>query len=129
MPLPSIVAKVNRAITNRIISRFAGTIAPFAMVQHFGRRSGKPFRTPVMGFPAGDKMWFALTYGAEVDWVRNVLAAGRCVIEYRRSNIALISPVLIQGDPDNQPFPFVVRMILRLTHVSDFLNLEVARER
>jgi hypothetical protein len=36
----------------------------------------KPFRSP-------DGFVIALTYGPDRDWVRNVLAAGGCTIEWR----------------------------------------------
>lgn len=126
MPIPVFVATSNRAITNPITRRFAGRIPPFAIVEHRGRKSGKTFRTPVMVFPHGDEMVFALTYGKDVDWVKNVLAEGGCTIEYRRRRIALSDPTLSHGRPEDQPLPIVVRTVLRIIRVSDFLRLQTS---
>lgn len=46
------------------------------VVVHQGRRSGKEYQTPVNVFAAPDGYVLALTYGADTDWVKNVLAAG-----------------------------------------------------
>ena len=39
--------------------------------------------TPLAVFRRGDRRVFALTYGPDVHWVKNVLAAGRCEIVTR----------------------------------------------
>jgi deazaflavin-dependent oxidoreductase (nitroreductase family) len=50
------------------------------MVVHRGRRSGRRYRTPVLAFRVDDGYVVALFYGADRDWVRNVLAAGGCTL-------------------------------------------------
>ncbi len=123
MTLPSIVAKANRRIVNPVFRQFAGKIPPFAIVEHRGRKSGKLFRTPLMVFPAGDEMLVALTYGKDADWVKNIVAAGECTMEYRQQRIALTAPRLSRTNPNDQPFPFLVRTVLRIMQVNDFLRL------
>src|SRR5215213_7958491 len=113
MPLPKVVARANRKITNPITRRFAGRLAPFALVEHRGRKSGKLFRTPVMTFTHRNDRIFALSYGKDVDWVKNVLAADGCTVEYKRQRIRLAGPALVRGSPNDQPLPAFVRMILR----------------
>src|SRR5439155_5642221 len=76
MPLPRAVARFNRSVTNVLTRRFAATLPGFAVVEHRGRRSGRPYRTPVNAFRRGDGYLFALTYGPGSDWVRKVLASG-----------------------------------------------------
>ena len=80
MPLPRGVARFNRRATNRVTRRIAGWIPGFAIVLHTGRRSGRTYRTPVNAFRGGDGYRIALTYGADSDWVRNVMDAGGCEI-------------------------------------------------
>src|SRR5215831_15260228 len=92
MPIPRGVARFNKRVTNRITGHFAGWMPGFAIVTHTGRRSGRTYRTPVNVFRDGERYLFALTYGAESDWVRNVLAAGRCQIRTRRANVELVAP-------------------------------------
>jgi deazaflavin-dependent oxidoreductase (nitroreductase family) len=124
MPFPGVVARFNRRVTNPVIGGVAGTVGSLAIVEHRGRRTGKRYRTPVMAFPKGEDVIFALTYGTEVDWVKNVIAAGGCTIEYRRRSIRLAGPRLEQGSPA-AAFPWVVRTFLRLLRVRDVLRLRV----
>ena len=123
MPVPMAVAKFNRAVVNPVARRFAGRIAPFAIVEHRGRKSGTDYRTPVMVFPSGDRFLFALTYGPETDWVRNVLAEGGCSVEYRKQRITLTDPRLSVGLPEGAALPGLVRSVLSALGVNDFLTL------
>jgi deazaflavin-dependent oxidoreductase (nitroreductase family) len=124
MPISHAVARVNRRLTNRITRRFAGRIPPFAIVIHRGRKSGTTYRTPVMIFPTPDGFAVALTYGPDTDWVRNVVAAGGCTVEYRRRTIPLAAPRLVCTGDDGRPsLPAPVRLALRLLRVDDYLLL------
>jgi hypothetical protein len=53
----------------------------FAIVQHRGRRSGQVYTTPVVTVPIVDGFIILLTFGADTDWCRNVLAAGQCTLQ------------------------------------------------
>ena len=48
----------------------------FGIVTHRGRKSGRIYHTPVNVFRRGDAYLFFLTYGSDVQWVKNVLASG-----------------------------------------------------
>ena len=54
----------------------AGRLPGFAVVAHVGRRSGRAYRTPANLFETDGRPVVALTYGADSQWVRNVLGAG-----------------------------------------------------
>jgi deazaflavin-dependent oxidoreductase (nitroreductase family) len=118
MPLPKRLARFNRVVTNRITGPLAHRLPGFAIVTHTGRRTGRAHRNPVNIFRAGDRWVFALTYGRDVQWVRNVLAAGRCEVETRGERIRLVDPEIVQ-DPRLVPAP--VRAILRAIRVGDFM--------
>jgi F420H(2)-dependent quinone reductase len=53
---------------------------PFALVRHVGRKTGKAYETPLLLAPLGPDFVAELTYGPEVAWYRNVVAAGRCTV-------------------------------------------------
>src|ERR1700712_5003261 len=53
---------------------------PFALVRHVGRKTGKPYETPLMLATLGPDFVAELTYGPQVAWYRNVVAAGRCTV-------------------------------------------------
>jgi deazaflavin-dependent oxidoreductase (nitroreductase family) len=126
MPLPSRLGRFNRHVTNPIlwpvVARLPGS--GFGRVVHVGRRSGQVYRTPMLGFRAGDRMVFALTYGPGTQWVQNVLAAGACEFETRRRTRHLVEPRLVH-DPARRLVPPIVRRILGGLDVDDFLELRV----
>ena len=78
--MPAWTARWNRGVNNRLFSRIAPFVPPYALVIHRGRRSGAEYRTPVLGFRWGDAILVALPYGEGSDWVRNLLAAGEGVV-------------------------------------------------
>lgn len=53
---------------------------PLALIRHVGRRTGRTYETPLVLARIPDGFVAELTYGADVDWYRNVTAAGRCVV-------------------------------------------------
>jgi deazaflavin-dependent oxidoreductase (nitroreductase family) len=93
------------------------------MVIHRGRRSGRLYQTPVNVFAAKDGYDFALTYGPDTDWVKNVLAAGGCALRTRGHAIRLTSPRLYHDESRRAIRP-VERQVLRLIGVADFLFLK-----
>jgi deazaflavin-dependent oxidoreductase (nitroreductase family) len=122
VPIPKSVARFNKHVTNRLTGRVAGWLPGFAIVIHVGRKSGNEYRTPVNVFRDGDRYVFALTYGRDTDWVRNVTAAGRCRIETRGKTLSLDAPVLFR-DPSRRLIPVPARWILGVLQVADFLAM------
>jgi deazaflavin-dependent oxidoreductase (nitroreductase family) len=120
MPIPKLVAALNKKATNHVTTPFARHLPGFAVVTHLGRRSGRSYRTPVNVFRRGDDYVFALTYGPDADWVRNVEAAGECDIESRGRTIHLVEPRRFT-DPTGRDVPGPVRAILRLIGVDEFM--------
>lgn len=80
MQMPQGLARFNRHVTNPIQRLWAGWLPPFAIVEHVGRRSGKPYRTPVNVFSTDvdgkPGVAILLTYGPDRDWLKNLNAAG-----------------------------------------------------
>lgn len=125
MPLSRRVARFNRAVTNRGLGRVAPWLSGFGVVHHLGRRSGRTYRTPVNLFRSGRTYTVALTYGSGADWVQNVLAAGTCDLETRRTLHHLVEPGLSVG-AGAVAMPLLVRAILRIVAVDEFLHLDLA---
>ena len=101
----------------------------FGVLAYRGRKSGKAYRTPLNAFRHGDDWVIALTYGSDVQWVKNVLAGGEATLEKRGGRIGLTDPELIT-DPERRLMPFPVRQVLGLMRVSEFLRMRPApRER
>ena len=125
MPLPTGLARFNRVVTNRVVGPFAARLPGFAIVTHVGRRSGREHSNPVNLFRRGDRYVIALTYGADSQWVRNVLAAGEVDVETRGRRIPLVEPEVVH-DERQSLVPSPVRPILRATNVTDFMLLRRA---
>jgi deazaflavin-dependent oxidoreductase (nitroreductase family) len=122
MPIPRGVARFNKHVTNHVTRHIAWWVPGFAIVTHVGRQSGRTYRTPVNVFRDGDRYVFALTYGKDSDWVRNVIAAGGCEVETRRRTVTLRRPHLFT-DPTQRVVPPPARWILKALDVVDFLAL------
>jgi deazaflavin-dependent oxidoreductase (nitroreductase family) len=125
MAIPKAVARFNNRVTNRVSRPFAGHLPGFAVVTHVGRRSGRAYRTPVNMFRDGERYVFALTYGADSQWVRNVMAAGSCEVRTQGRTVRLCEPRIFT-DPDRRLVPGPVRLALQILDVSDFLSMRPA---
>ena len=122
MALPKRLARFNRRVTNRITGPFARSLPGFGVVVHTGRASGRSYRTPVNVFATTDGYVVALTYGADSDWVKNVLAAGGCELEHRGQRVRVTVGAVIRDDSGGQ-VPGPVRRILRGLGVAEYLEL------
>lgn len=115
-----------RPFTTRFVNPLsrlvAGRLPWFAIVHQVGRRSGRRHDTPMNVFRHDGDWVFALTYGADVDWVRNVLAAGECTITTRGRLVHLVEPELVV-DPQRRLVPQPVRAFLGLLRVTEFLRM------
>ena len=80
MQLPQWLARFNRHVTNPIQRLWAGWAPTFGILEHVGRKSGKPYRTPLTVFSTNDDgqagVAILLTYGPNRDWLKNITASG-----------------------------------------------------
>ena len=111
-------------IFNRLSIHVAGRLPWFAILTTVGRRSGKTYRTPINVFRRGDAYVFALTYGSDVQWLKNIMAAGDCWMQTRGRDVHLVEPELIL-DPDLGLLPPPVRMFLTFDRVTELLRMRV----
>lgn len=114
-------------VVNPLTRRFVQYLPGFAVIGYRGRSSGKHFRTPMNVFRDGDDYIFALTYGSDVDWVRNVMAAGRADLQVGRRRVELTDPQLFT-DPERRLVPLPVRLFLGLIRVDEFLRMRPASD-
>lgn len=120
------VARLNRRVLNHLTRPLARYLPGFGVIIHRGRQSGRIYETPVNVFRRSDGYVVALTYGTDADWVRNVLTAGNCdLVTHGRRTRLVVSH--IEHDEQLRLVPALVRLILRLVHVADFLHLRLAQ--
>ena len=124
-PPLAVIRPFTTHLFNPISRRFARWLPGFGILAYRGRVSGKAYRTPLNVFRHGDDWVVALTYGSDVQWVKNVLAAGEATLEIRRRKIRIVEPELIV-DPERRLMPFPVRQFLGLMRVCEFLRMRPA---
>jgi deazaflavin-dependent oxidoreductase (nitroreductase family) len=127
MTLTDRLARFNRRVPNRIIGTIAGRrLSPVAFMIHQGRKSGRRYRTPVMPLPLRDGFLVSLPYGSERDWVRNVLAAGRCTLQRGGRRFELVDPRLLDAAGAAPLLPAALRPALRAVPGIRFVHLSSA---
>jgi len=98
-PAINVVRHFNKAVLNPVMLRMAGSRNWYAsVVHHVGRKSGKPYATPVVAEASGADLYIPLPYGTHVDWCANALAAGGCVIEHRGDRYETTDPAIIPAE-------------------------------
>lgn len=112
---------------NRLTTRIARTgHGPFSVVRHVGRKSGRMYETPVILVRVPEGFIAELTYGEGVNWYRNIVAAGGCVVVHHRKEYRIdnIEPCSAERGRNAYPFPF--RQVLSAAGRDEFRLLRTA---
>lgn len=106
--------RVNRYLRPLAGTRWGMLYFNLAALHHVGRRSGRPYVTPLSAYPLGDGFVLALAY-PHVDWCENVLAAGKCTLTWNAQDYALERPEVIPPDEAMKAYPPLVKPFLAVT--------------
>ncbi len=97
-PLLNAVRASNRHLLNPVMLRLAGHRHWYAAaIRHTGRRSGTQYSTPVVAERVPDGFVIPLAYGTRVDWLKNVLAAGRATIAVDGESYDVAQPEIVDA--------------------------------
>ncbi|WP_082968889.1 nitroreductase/quinone reductase family protein [Mycobacterium sp. E2699] len=97
-PLLNALRTSNKYLLNPLMLRLAGHKNWYAAaITHTGRRSGKQYATPVVAERVADGFVVPLPYGTRVDWLQNVLAAGRATIAVQGESYDVVQPEIIDA--------------------------------
>lgn len=124
MPLSAGMARFSHRYINQVTRLFAGWAPGFAILIHTGRKSGRVYRMPINAFRDGDGIRFALTYGPDTEWMRNVRAAGGCDLLMGGRLLHLANP-RIESDPTLTWLPPPARLILRRIDATQYLRMTI----
>jgi len=112
-------------VLNNTLNRVTTPLArsghgPFSLIRHTGRNSGRTYETPVILVEVPEGFVAELTYGESVNWYRNTVTAGGCVVvhhgrEYRVTRIEPCSP-----ERGVSAYPAPLRFVLRITGRTSF---------
>lgn len=121
--LPDRVRVFNKYVTNRVLRVLAYLpVGPFAIMRHVGRRSGKHYDNVLMVWPTPQGFVVALTYGPNVDWYRNLLAAEGGTVYWHRREYAIGKPEPIDAKIALTAFPLPFRLALSRARLHDFVQ-------
>ncbi len=115
------VRKFAKNVINPITKQFAGrSNTPFVLVRHVGRKSGKPYETPIIAIKKDGWFLIELTYGEGVDWYRNVKAANGCVIVWHGQAFTINTVTPISTAEGYRQFPQPFNLLLKLMQPARF---------
>jgi deazaflavin-dependent oxidoreductase (nitroreductase family) len=93
---------------------------PFSLIRHVGRTSGRTYETPLILARVPDGFIAELTYGERVNWYRNVVAAGGCVVVYRGSEYRVTAIEPCDSDRGRNAYPTPFRQVLKAMRRKEF---------
>jgi len=114
----------HKHVTNPVMVRFfSGRSATAALLHHVGRRSGTAYVTPVTAHRSEDTIIIPLPYGTEVDWLRNLQAAGQGVVRLEGRSFTVDEPEMVPVDSVMALLPSFVARIVQLHDTKQALRL------
>ncbi len=115
--------RFTKRVVNPLTRVFAGWAPGSGLLTYPGRTTGRIYHLPINVFRRRDQYVFALTYGSDSQWVKNVMAASGCDIRIRGNDIRLVEPELIV-DPEVELVPEPVRFLLKhVVRVTELLRM------
>ena len=124
MPMPLWWGQINKRVFNPRAVRGRR----WQVIHHVGRRSGRPYRTPLEAHRVDDGFIFMLVYGSRSDWVQNVLAAGRASLEFEGTTVDLVGPELLSAERAFAQLPAGTKRPPRLLKIDEFLKMRPAAD-
>ncbi len=119
-----VVAISRRFLNPRQLKRGAGSPGAFAsIVRHVGRRSGRPYETPVGVIAADDDFLIALPYGRRTQWLRNVLTAGGATLVTEGRTVRVDRPEIVRTIEFAERFSRMDQASFRLMGTDECLRL------
>ena len=119
------VSRFSQRVVNPVMTRMAGSRYWYtALLRHTGRRSGKSYTTPLMAMRTSDGFVIALPYGTNVDWLRNVQAAGRAPLQLRGGVYEVADPVIVDAATALPQLSAAMRNAMRWSGVKSYVKLK-----
>jgi deazaflavin-dependent oxidoreductase (nitroreductase family) len=115
-------------VFNRLTLPLSGTrwFGLWAVLRHRGRRSGKEYSTPVAARRTADGFVISLAFGDQVDWLRNIQAAGECVIGWKGRDYRELDPEVVGWEQAKSAFTPVQQLFLRVARIKAFVQVRDA---
>lgn len=122
-PVLNAVRRAGRAMRPLALKSSGTPGANASVVRHVGRKSGRPYETPVNAVATDDGFVIALPYGRNTDWLKNVLASGSATILHEGNTYDVERPEIVPLSVAEPLFPPKDQRTHRRFRVDDYLLL------
>jgi deazaflavin-dependent oxidoreductase (nitroreductase family) len=123
-PVTDRTRALNKRFGNPTMMKFAGRRYFFAgVIRHRGRRSGREYSTPIWAVPTTDGFIISLPFGEGADWLKNVRAAGRAMVETRGETWAVVEPKVLDRETALPLLPSRARLLFGLAGIERYVRL------
>ena len=117
----------NKKVQNPLTMRVAGKKnRDLAALHHTGRRSGREYVVPVLAHRTGQSFLIPLSYGTNVDWLRNVMASGGCAIDHDGVRYDTVTPAIVPITDAGRYLTSRRMRMFGLLGIESFLRLDVS---
>ena len=116
---------VNHTLNPLTLRLARSSVGPFSIVRHVGRRSGKTYETPIIARRVQDGFMIELTYGPDVDWHKNVIAAGHCTLIWHGREYPISSIEPVETETGRAAFSPVQQLVLRILKRKHFEKMKL----
>jgi len=118
---------INKRYLNPLMLKLAGRRSfPQAIIQHVGRKSGRSYATPVAVAPIEHGFAIPLAYGTNVDWCRNILAAGGCTLQWHDATYNLVEPEIVAAASVLSQFLPIQQLFFRMLKIEYVLRMQLS---
>ena len=101
----------------------------FGVVEHTGRSSGRQYSAPIAVRRVDGGFVVSAAFGLQVDWYRNLVAAGGGAIRWRNETYPVGAPTPMDRLVGIAAFTLVQRILLRLTGITNYAFLADAADK
>jgi deazaflavin-dependent oxidoreductase (nitroreductase family) len=115
------VARFTSPVTMPLAGRRWNPI--FAVVEHKGRKTGRGYAAPVAARRIAGGFVLALAFGVQVDWYRNLVAAGGGTIRWRARTYRVSVPERVDVETALAAFLPIQRLALRIGGVDGYIRV------
>ena len=125
---PAVIGRVkafNRRWLNPWMLGHAGGRHWYAgRLEHLGRRSGAFHATPLWVDPVRGGFILPMPYGRDVDWAKNLLAAGEAVLQDHGVRYRIGNPRIVPFAEALPELPGVTRRFASMYGIQDFMRVD-----
>ena len=118
------VRRFNRDVGNPQQLKNAGQPGAFAgIIRHVGRSSGRAYETPIGATATDEGFVIALPYGPDVDWLKNVVAAGTATLVHEGATYTVDQPQVVATTSVTEHLDAKEQRVLRVFGVQECVVL------